>query len=434
MIPSRLLILCLAGCGALAVAAGWHSAFETYWLLAIGTLGLLSLVDMGLALSEKGLSAERRIPGSLPVGIPNRVKTRFANGGPRAVELLAFDHHPASFEVDQLPVKATVKAKGWHELTYSATPTERGEHPFGLIDTRVLSPLRLWWRLRKLGCPQAVRVYPNFAAVSKYLTLATDHRLSDIGVRKLRRRGTGSEFHQLREYRTGDSLRQVDWRASARVRKLISREYQDERDQSVVFMMDCGRRMRAKDGELAHFDEALNAVLLLAYVALRQGDGVGVSTFGGAGRWLAPAKGKPMLNRLLNVLYDLQPGTELPDYSHAAQQLLLHHRKHSLVVIVTSLRDEDSDDLLPALSILRRRHLVLLASLRKQALDAAMATEIGGFDDALRLTAAHDYMFHREQTLRSLRNSGTLLLDVNPKDLSLDLVNAYLAIKAQGAL
>ncbi len=434
MIPSRLLILSLAGCGVLGVAAGWLPEFETYWLAAIGGLGFFSLIDMGLALGEKGLSADREVPGSLPVGISGQVKNRFSNDGRRAVELLAYDHHPASFEVSRLPVKVKVKPKERCELTYIATPTERGEHAFGLIDTRMLSPLGLWWRLGRFGRQEIVRVYPNFAAVSKYITLATDHRLSDIGVRKLRRRGTGSEFHQLREYRQGDSLRQVDWRASARVRKLISREYQDERDQSVIFLLDCGRRMRAKDGELSHFDEALNAVLLLAYVALRQGDGVGVSTFGGVDRWLPPIKGKPMLNKLLNVLYDLQPGTELPDYAHAAQQLLVRHRKHSLVVVVTSLRDEDSDDLLPALDILRRRHLVLLAGLREQVLDSTMAADVRSFEDALRLTAIHHYMIHREQALKTLRNSGALCLDVNPKGLSLELVNAYLAIKAQGAL
>jgi len=279
-----------------------------------------------------------------------------------------------------------------------------------------------------------VRVYPNFAAVSKYALLATEERLSQIGVLKQRRRGQGSEFHQLREYRQGDALRQVDWRASARVHKLISREYQDERDQRVVFLLDCGRRMRARDAELSHFDQALNAVLLLAYVALRKGDSVGVGTFGGEDRWQAPAKGQITLNRILNLLYDLQPQTVVPDYRRAAVELVARQRKRALVIVVTNLRDEDSEDLQAAANLLKRRHLVLVASLREAAVDEVLEDDVADFGDALRVAAAHDYLRHREKSLELLRAMGITSVDVQPQALSLELVNSYLAIKARGAL
>ena len=224
----------------------------------------------------------------------------------------------------------------------------------------------------RVGEPSVLRVYPNFAALSGYALFATDNRLSQIGVLQRRRRGEGLDFDQLREYREGDSQRKIDWKASQRMHKLISREYQDERDQQVVFLVDCGRRMRAKDDDCSHFDHALDATLLLAYVGLRQGDAVGLMTMSGDERFLAPRKSRAMVNRILNTVYDLQPGLLTSDYYQAAVNLSKRLRKRALIVIISNLRDEDDDTLLPALRLLQKRHLVLFASLRERALDEAV--------------------------------------------------------------
>lgn len=160
-----------------------------------------------------------------------------------------------------------------------------------------------------------------------------------------RRRGDGQTFLQLREYRIGDSLRQIDWKATARMRKPIARDYQDERNQTVLFLLDCSRRMRAQDDDLSHFDHALNAMILLAYVALRQGDAVGVQSFGGEQRQLAPRSGPGRLTALINAVYDLQPTIDPPDYAEAAQLILKRQRKRALIVLLTNLRDEDQAEL-----------------------------------------------------------------------------------------
>ena len=248
------------------------------------------------------------------------------------------------------------------------------------------------------------------------------------------RRGEGSEFHQLREFREGDSLRQVDWRATARHGKLISKEYQDERDQNIVLLLDCGRRMRTQDDDLSHFDHALNAMLLLTYVALRQGDAVGVATFSGQQRWVKPVRGAGMLNTILNNVYDLEPGTDAPDYSNAAVELLARQRKRALVVVLTNIRDEDSDDLLPALKLLQGRHTVLLASLREQAIDDVLREDIKDFSQALTLAATYQYLDERGSAISWLINNGINCLDVAPGDLSVQLVNYYLSLKAANAI
>ena len=275
------------------------------WQILMAATLMVAALDFALTLREPAIACERSLPQSLPLGVYTRVAFRVRNPARRRVTVRAYDHYPGSFEATGLPQTFTVASGAWTEVRYRLRPEERGEHHFGRVQMQIRSLLGLWNRNQYAGDAETVRVYPNFAAVSKYALLATEERLSQIGVLKQRRRGQGSEFHQLREYRKGDPLRQVDWRASARMRKLISREYQDERDQRVVFLLDCGRRMRARDAELSHFDQALNAMLLLAYVALRKGDSVGVATFGGESRWQAPAKGQLTLNRILNLLYDL---------------------------------------------------------------------------------------------------------------------------------
>jgi uncharacterized protein (DUF58 family) len=279
-----------------------------------------------------------------------------------------------------------------------------------------------------------VKVYPNFAAVAQYALLATDNHLSHMGIMKKRRRGEGQDFHQLREYRAGDSLRQIDWKASARMHKAISREYQDERDQEVIFMLDCGHRMMAKDDALSHFDHTLNAILLLTYVALRQGDAVGLGSFAGANRWLPAHKGQHNVQHMLNALYDLQPTAQAPDYAQAATELLVRQKKRALVILLTNLRDEDTDDLLPALHLLRTRHLVLLASMREQALDSALGAPVDNTEDALHKAATQHYLRTREATLERIRVAGIRCLDVTPHAMSVGLINHYLDIKRSAVL
>jgi uncharacterized protein (DUF58 family) len=264
--------------------------------------------------------------------------------------------------------------------------------------------------------------------------LATDNKLSQLGIMKKRRRGEGQDFHQLREYRDGDSMRQIDWKATSRSRKLISREYQDERDQEVIFLLDCGQRMTTKDDDLSHFDHTLNAMLLLSYVALKQGDSVGLATFSGESRWLSPKKGNHTIQHILNTLYDLQPSSESPDYTQAATDLLIKHKKRALVIILTNVRDEDSEDLAPAINLLKKRHLVLLASLREETLDKALQAKVDDLPSAIKISALHRYLQQRHSAFEVLQSNRVLNVDVVPSNMTIELINSYLNIKRSGLL
>jgi uncharacterized protein (DUF58 family) len=371
-----------------------------------------------------------------PVGIEQTICLRLSlNGEQRAARGEIYDHHPDDFAAEMLPLSFSMEAGQWAELSYRLHPNARGEHLFGRVQIRIASPFRLWLAQHEAGKAEAVRVFPNFARITQYALLATDNRLSQLGVLRRRRRGEGSNFEQLREYRPDDSLRQVDWKATARMRKPIVREYQDERDQQIFFMLDCGQRMRSRDDDLSHFDHTLNAMLLLAYVALRQGDSVGFGTFAHPlPRFFQARKSPATVQMLLNATYDLQPTLLTPDYFTASEMVGSHLRKRSLVILLTNLRDEDDSTLQPALIQLRRRHLVLVASLRETALDQMLLNPVKDFDGALSYAAAVDYRLSRQTQLARLRAQGVNVLDTAPPQLPVALVNRYWEMKRSGTI
>lgn len=434
LIPGRPLLLLSIGIALAGVAASVVPAIIPLWMGAVGLLLAVAAFDALQARRLPTPAALRKVPGSLPLGVAHEVAIRFSNEGPTTLLLEAHDHTPADAEVEGQPQSLALPAGGWAELRYRLRPVRRGDLRFDRIEIRLRSPLRLWLSSRRTGEAQVVRVYPNFSALTRFALLATDNRLSQIGMLQRRRRGEGLDFHQLREYREGDSQRQIDWKASSRMPRLVSREYQDERDQQVVLLLDCGRRMAARDDALSHFDHVVNAALLLAYVSLRQGDAVGMMTMSGEARWLQPRKSRAAINLLMNGVYDLHPTLAATDYHEAAVALMRRMRKRSLVVLLSNLRDEDDETLAPALRLLQSRHLVLFASLRENILSRALASRVDTFDRALTHAATADYLRSRELTFRKLERSGAVCVDVEPEGLPMALVNRYSDIKREGRL
>jgi uncharacterized protein (DUF58 family) len=434
LIPTTRLLWLAVALLALGIVVSIVPVLSALWLLAAAMLVAFAALDAVAARQIRAPEARRVLPASLALGVAHDVGLRLANGGAVPVTCDVQDHYPPGVEQQGLPQRVTLPARGWAEIRYSVRPVKRGEIGFGLVELRIASRVGLWHVRRRVGETATTRVYPNFAALTKFALLATDHRLSQIGVLQRRRRGEGLDFHQLREYREGDAQRQIDWKATARMRRLVSREYQDERDQRVVLLVDCGRRMAARDGELAHFDHVLNAALLLAYVSLRQGDAVGFLTMSGAHRWLAPRKARATVNLILNRVYDLHPTLQTTDYYSAAVELMKRLRKRALVVVLSNLRDEDDDTLAPALGLLQSRHLVLFASLREQILSRALASRADTFDRALTHAATADYLQRRDLAFRRLERGGAVCLDVEPAELPIALVNRYIDIKRSGRL
>jgi len=434
LVPSKRLLLAAAALFALAVAVAVLPGLQPLWLPLAAALAVVALADAAAGARLPTPELARRVPASLALGVSVEVTLRVANTSGSAMRCEVYDHHPPTVESEGLPQRLALGAREWRELRYQIRPVARGEARFEPAELRIDSPLRMWQIKRRSGEATVTLVFPNFRALARYTLLATDNRLSQIGVLQVRRRGEGMEFHQLREYRQGDSQRAIDWKATSRAGKLISREYEDEKDQRVLLVIDCGRRMQSKDDDLSHFDHALNAALLLAHVALRQGDAVGVITMAGEQRFCAPRKSVAAVNAILKRVYDIEPTLAMPDYHLAAQEVMLRMRRRALVIVLTNLRDEDDDTLLPALKLLRSKHLVVLASLREAIIGRALSARVNSFDRAVTHAAAADYLALRERSFRRIGAAGAICLDVEPERLAIALVNRYLDLKRSGRL
>jgi uncharacterized protein (DUF58 family) len=383
----------------------------------------------------------RILPPSLAVGVKRDVELVIDGTGTAVWKIDLYDHSDPSLLTEGLP--ATLSVGGGKRVTciYRATPTRRGQVSFGAADVRVRSRYGLCQLLEKLGQADSRRVYPDFAQVARYAWLAGDRRLAEIGIKTYRRRGAGTDFQQLAEYRFGDPVRWVDWKATLRYGKPIVREFQDARDQCVMLLVDCGRRMRADDTQAglgnSHFDQVLNAVMLLSYVALKQGDEVGAMTFGtppGAARSFAPRKGVKALNALMGELYAVQPTPTHSDYIDAARNFLRRHSKRSLVILITNFRDEDSAELGSALKLLRSRHLVLLASLREKIVGELVSQPLTSTETAVEVASAHMFEQSRRDAFNRLAAHDALMVDAEPQRLGIELVNRYQAAKGAGLI
>ncbi|HXZ86413.1 MAG TPA: DUF58 domain-containing protein [Myxococcota bacterium] len=434
MSPERRLVALAGAWLLLALGAALQPELLSAWWASGAALALVALAD-ALALERRGpFEVARDVPRALAAGVDHEVKLTVSNRGRSPARLRVFDHFPPEAEVRGLPRQLSLAPREHASFGYRLRPLARGRRRFARAELAVASPLGLWHRRLRLGPEQELRVFPNFRAVSRYELLAAANRAGALGIRRRPRRGEGLEFHQLREYRAGDTLRQIDWKATARLHRAVSREYEEERNQQLVFLLDCGRKMHARDEALSHFDRALDAVLLLTHVALRQGDAVGLSTFSGERRFLAARKGTQQLTRLMNAVYDLESSTRASDYLAAAEQLAAVLHKRALVVVVSNLRDEDHQDLLAAARLLGRRHLVLVASMKERALARALAAPIRDLDSALTAAATHQYLEARRLAHERLRKAGVLALDAEPHQLAIALVNGYLDVKRSGVL
>ncbi|MGH8491588.1 MAG: DUF58 domain-containing protein [Moraxellaceae bacterium] len=412
----------------------WWPVLQPLWATATLFLAVLLSVETLLLWRRPLPVCSREIAPVLALGMWRDVSLHLENHGKTALPVRLCDHSPAAAETEGRDITHILPAQSRSRLSYRLRFNRRGLQKFPGVDIRLPGRLGLLARQAFLPVQSEVRVYPNFSDVAKYALLASDNRLSQLGIRQRRRRGAGMEFHQLREYRESDTLRQIDWKATSRLRKLIAREYQDERDQQVMLLLDGGFRMRSQDGRLAHFDEALNALLLLAHVVLRQGDAAGLMSFANEERFLPPAKGRHVLPRMMESVFDLEAGAQTPDFLNVCTRLGEQLRKRSLVVIITSLRDEDSSELREACRLLRERHLVLIANLREKILDDIDLHEPTDADSALTVAATHLYLQEREKALNTLRHDGVIVLDTRPDQLAVGLINRYLDIKRSGRL
>lgn len=427
MRPTKSLVIAIL----LLTAASIFGQFQaTVIVLAIITV-LIVVIDALTMLNRGRLKVDRRLPTILAFGQPAKVQLQIRHDLSQKIRVTVNDRCPLELGPRGLPFTGDIQHNSPLIIEYSITPTLRGDFTFEFSDVAVDSMFGFWQRIHHIGCKNDVRVFPDFSQITKYLKLLLVHQTNQMGIKKQIRRGEGLEFLQLREYRQADPLNRIDWKATSKRRNLISREFQEERSQQLLFLVDTGRRMHSHDGEVSLFDRTLDAMTLLSYIALSQGDRVAVLCFGQENRWIPSLTGLSGIGTLLRYTYDLQTGTEASDYVAAAEDLLSRQRKRALVVVITSLRDEDQD-LPTALRLLALRHSVLLASLRENTPNETLNVHVQNIDHALAVLGAAKYLEERRKALNECRRACHLVIDSLPSELYARLVNAYWYMKRSG--
>ena len=438
MIPSRALVLIAIGPVLISLATLVDSDLIWSMLIVDGAIVLLAALDAFLA-RKRLVTIERRAARVMSLNKPNPVTLELRSYAGRKLRVWITNDLFDGAHATELPLSAEIPKRGRASAKYRIIPTRRGAYTIGNHSVRYSSPLGLWIRELVIPAASEVKVYPDIQQVRAYeLSAKKDFAVS--GVRATRKRGGESEFERLREYRRGDEFRSIDWKATARNNKLISREYQMERNQSVLFLLDAGRLMTAEAHGLSLFDHSINAMLMLSHVAAKGGDHVGLVAFSDSIKSHAPCMGGPQTTaRIVQAAYHLHPELIETNFNAAVEHIGTRVKKRTLVVVFTQVVDEvASKELIRLVRGLLPKHLPLFIPLRDIELDqlVQMGPPPGDTDAArpyIRAAAAELVSFH-DRLLRDLRRQGALVLDTSPSDLTPALINRYLEIKARQLL
>ena len=436
VIPSRLLITILLVV-AIATLLGYLLGLEfagTTGAIALLSLFIVSLVDLTSAREAPELTLERQIPLNLSLNRWTKVGVTVRSNIKPQRKARLFDEIDATFDCKQLPVKLELSAGVPTQIAYEIKPQKRGSVTIASAQIMIESAWHLWNGIFHPECESKLRVFPDFSTIRDYVLLTTSNHSAQLGIKKRLQRGEGTEFNSLREYRKGDTLRQVNWKATSKFRKLISQDHHHESDQQIVVLLDSGRRMLTRDEGLSHFDQALNALILVGYIALRMGDAIGVLSFGKESRWIAPGKGAQQNTNILNNLYDLHADTAASDYEEAITEFLSHQKKRCLVIVLTNLRDENMDGLISGLKLLRGKHAMLVANIQETIIGNQLRKEIDSLDDALSYCGMQQYLADSRKSQQTLTANGIFNFTCTGPALAPTLANSYLEIKGAGIL
>ncbi len=433
----RFYVLLAFGVVPLSLSWTWP---ELRYLVLIFDLALVALAVLDLFISRRlanDLTVRREFGKRFAIGDPTKVSILVENALPHPVYIKLKDEYPPELDlVDTRDAEFRIAGSADAEFYYHLTPQKRGRYQFGRTAVRVMSRLGLVWCQMDLGESQVIKVYSNMRRAREMELKALGARSFLAIQRRAVRRGEGREFESMRDYVRGDELRHISWTATARRHKLTTRQYQIERDQTVIVALDAGRLMTGRIGDESKFDTAIHASLALISASARAGDNCGLVVFGRRVRkYLPPKRGVEHIDSVLEALHDIEPELIEPSYARAFQFIASNSKKRAFIVILTDLIDKDSSmELIRSIKLLRPRHLPLVATIGDRDLNAAVSQSPTVIKDVFIQSAAEEIIHQRESALRLVETLGGLALDVTAQTLAPKLLETYLRVKERGML
>jgi uncharacterized protein (DUF58 family) len=401
-------------------------------------VGLVAVVARDLALlpGRGGFRVRRIMPEPFSLGEVEEVRVVVENPAAAGLKARLADHAPADLQPHPREVGGRFDRTGRLELAYATSSPRRGAYRFGSVDVQVSRDDGWWRRQVRLHQPHEVAVFPNIVAIKRIqLTLRRGLR-SMAGMRRARPPGASTAFAGLRDYVRGDDIRRVSWTATARRDRPVVVEVEAERGQQVMIALDCGRLMTAPAGNLDKLDHAVNAALMLAWVAQAYGDRVGLMTFDDrVTGFIKPERGSAQLRRITEALYSITADYVEPDFGHALTHMALRLGRRSMVILLTDVQDpQASRDLVAHCLRLAARHLVLVVAMSDPAVLRARDAPVTTSTRAYEWAAAEEFVATRRESFELLRRGGVLGLDVVAGSLSPALVERYLELKERALL
>ena len=431
--PTRrlaIIVICLAVLWLIPGRAGVSAA-----VLALTAAAIAAGCDYVLLPGRRDIIVTRDIPAILGLGDTLDARLVVESHWGRPVRASLSHEFPSTFTVTptsriDLPARATVP------IPLGFTPMHRGTVALGDVALRVTTPVALLARIIRVPLGGESVIVPSLANVRRFRLMALQHRLRDVGIRALRRRGEGRSFAGLREYVPGDDPRNIDWKATARHRRAMAREFTIERSQTMIVLVDCGRAMTQMAGEFARIEHVLSAAMLLTDVATVSGDQVGALAFDEIVRAYVPAqRGRAALGSVREALSGVGASMAEPDYASAFRMLALRQRRRALIVFFTDVMDtRASRTLIAYLGRAAARHVVVVVAIRNDELLAATRPATTAPLAIYTSAAAEELVQERDEALVRMRRAGVTVLDVSASQMATAVVNRYLEIKARGLL
>ncbi|MCL5104289.1 MAG: DUF58 domain-containing protein [Armatimonadetes bacterium] len=430
----RFVIILTAG-GVLIGVSGWSRHLMTAGVAVISLAVVMALAEW-IGLSRQRLEVARVCDDKLSLGAENPVGIRLRNPAYTRVRATLRDEYPEGFEADGNVMPVDMGPRSECDLVYHVTPLNRGDYQFADIYVRFHGRLGLVVRQVKYPARRGVKVYPNLLDMKRYdIGLRREH-IAQPGQRVVRYRGRGTDFESLRDYVPDDEFRAVDWKASARRGKLVTRQYQEEKSQNVLLVLDCGRVMGPVIAGLTRLDHGINAAMMLAHVAAQRGDKVGMMAFGEDIISYSPPKaGKSQSIKLLRLAYNLEEAAGDSNYYRAIPYLSRKWTRRSLVVFFIDLVDpESSKPLISQINSLTRKHLCMCVAMSDPAVIEAARSRPENAEDVFRGAAAKQVVQARKRAAAQLARAGAIVLDVLPDKFTPAVVNEYLRVKSAARL
>ena len=409
-------------------ALGW---FIVWMLVAIFVFDVIALFR-----NTDGIIADRVLPEKFSNSDLNEVIINIKNNYGFTVYINAIDEIPVQFQKRDFKKHIRITSRTSGILDYRLRPVMRGEYIFGNVNLYLHSKIGLASRRYTFKNGQMVKVYPSFIQMKKYAFLAIDNKLSQYGMKKIRRLGHTMEFEQIKEYVTGDDVRTINWKATAKHAQLMINQYQDEKAQPIYSVIDAGRVMKMPFNNLSLLDYAINSALALSNVALKKGDKTGLLTFADTIKNHLPASSKKThLNMILEVLYNIQTQFLDTDFNRLYAEIKRKITHRSLLLLYTNFEHISSlERQLPSLKALAKKHVLVVIFFENTELQELMVKPAGSTPEIYHKTIAQKMDYDKKLMVRELEKHGIQTVLTKPEELSVNTINKYLEIKARGIL